>query len=161
MGTSVLAARMGAQESSPTASHSLRILVLGGTGNIGPYHVRAAVERGHRVSVFSRGFSQANLPAGVERLIGDRRGDLASIMDRDWDAVIDIATFGPGWVRSLGEAIRDRTEHYTFISTLSVYDNPGANDLTREDSPVLLMYATWLNGPCTWPKEISPTRTIQ
>jgi 2'-hydroxyisoflavone reductase len=66
-----------------------------------------------------------------------RNEDLASFANRDWDAVIDLATFGPGWVRSLGEAIRDRTKHYTFVSTLSVYDNLSANDETEEDSPVL------------------------
>ncbi|HEX7237338.1 MAG TPA: NAD-dependent epimerase/dehydratase family protein [Gammaproteobacteria bacterium] len=113
------------------------MLVLGGTGNIGPYHVRAAVARGHDVAVFSRGATAADLPAGVERLIGDRNGNLASIENRDWDAVIDIATYGPGWVRSLGEALRHRTRHYTFISTISVYDDPAANGETNEDSPVL------------------------
>jgi 2'-hydroxyisoflavone reductase len=70
-------------------------------------------------------------------LIGDRNGNLASIENRDWDAVIDIATYGPGWVRSLGEALRHRARHYTFISTISVYDDPAANGETNEDSPVL------------------------
>jgi 2'-hydroxyisoflavone reductase len=113
------------------------MLILGGTGNTGPYYVRAAVARGHDVSVFSRGITQSSLPAQVEYLVGDRNEDLTSIVDRDWDAVIDVATFGPGWVQSLGEAIRDRTKHYTFVSTLSVYENPSTNDLTDEDSAVL------------------------
>jgi 2'-hydroxyisoflavone reductase len=128
------AARASAQAGPSTP---LRILILGGTGNIGPYHVRAAVARGHRVAVFSRGATSADLPAGVERLIGDRNGNLASIENRDWDAVIDIATYGPGWVRSLGEALRRRTRHYIFISTISVYDDPATNGETHEDSPVL------------------------
>lgn len=138
VGTSLAlgAARAGAQGRF-TPAPPLRLLILGGTGNIGPYHVRAAVERGHHVSVFSRGITHADLPASVERLVGDRNGDLKSIENRDWDAVIDLATFGPGWVRSLGEAIRDRTRHYTFISTISVYDNPAKNRETSEDSPVL------------------------
>ena len=131
---SLSAARASAQADAATP---LRILILGGTGNIGPYHVRAAVARGHHVAVFSRGATSADLPAGVERLIGDRNGNLASIENRDWDAVIDIATYGPGWVRSLGEALRQRTRHYTFISTISVYDDPAANAETNEDSPVL------------------------
>src|ERR1700723_3155673 len=67
----------------------LRILVLGGTGFIGPYHVRYAVQRGHHVSVFNRGIRQADLPNEVEHLQGDRNGDLKSIMGRDWDAVLD------------------------------------------------------------------------
>jgi nucleoside-diphosphate-sugar epimerase len=115
----------------------LRVLILGGTGNIGPYHVRAAVARGHHVSVFSRGRSAAELPSGVEHLVGDRDGDLNSIHGRDWDAVLDIATFGPGWVRTLGEALKGRVGHYTFISTVSVYDNPAANKITDEASRVL------------------------
>ena len=49
-------------------SKPLRLLILGGTANIGPYHVRAAVARGYQVSVFSRGRSPAELPAEVEHL---------------------------------------------------------------------------------------------
>lgn len=128
----------GAAEQSRTAFKGLRILILGGTGNIGPYHVRAAVQRGHHVSVFSRGRTAADLPASVERLSGDRSGDLSSLEGRDWDAVLDIATFGPSWVRTLGEALRGRVGHYTFISTVSVYDNPAANRLTDETSRVLV-----------------------
>jgi nucleoside-diphosphate-sugar epimerase len=115
----------------------LRFLILGGTGNIGPYHVRAAVERGHHVSVFSRGRSAAEIPAGVEHLLGDRNGDLNSIRGREWDAVLDIATFGPGWVRTLGAALKDHVRHYTFISTVSVYDNATATKVTNETSKVL------------------------
>jgi len=123
-----------AQEESTVVSKPLRILVLGGTGAIGPFHVRAAVARGHRVAVFSRGRREADLPPGVERLVGDRNGDLQAIRNRDWDAVIDIAAYGPGWVRNLGAALGERVRHYTFISTVSVYDKPEANSITREDS---------------------------
>ncbi len=123
-------------------SRPLRLLILGGTGHIGPYFVRAAVERGHHVAVFSRGLGRAGLPAGVENLLGDRNGALGSIEQRDWDAVLDIATYGPGWVRSLGEALRDHVGHYTFISTISVYKDPAANEITTETSPVLAYHGT-------------------
>jgi len=119
------------------APRPLRILILGGTGTTGRYYVRAALDRGHRVAVFSRGKTHADFPASVESLIGDRNSDLESIKNRDWDAVIDVATFGPGWVRSLGQALQGRVGHYTFISTVSVYDNPEKNALTSEASPVL------------------------
>src|SRR5688500_18714400 len=98
-------ARAWGQDQANHAAKALRILVLGGTGAIGPFHVRAAVERGHRVAVCSRGRRRADLPASVELLVGDRNGDLQSVQNREWDSVIDIATFGPGWVRSLGEAL--------------------------------------------------------
>jgi 2'-hydroxyisoflavone reductase len=126
-----------AKESASPSSTRLRVLILGATGNIGPYHVRAAVARGHHVSAFSRGRSAADLPEGVERLVGDRNGDLSSILHRDWDAVLDVATFGPGWVRTLGEALRGRVRHYTFISTISVYDKPEEHQTTTETSRLL------------------------
>jgi nucleoside-diphosphate-sugar epimerase len=61
-----------------------RLLFLGGTGFIGPHFVEAAVARGHAVTVFNRGRSGAELPDGVERVVGDRNGDLAPIAGRDW-----------------------------------------------------------------------------
>lgn len=125
-----------------SASKRLRFLILGGTGNIGPYHVRAALARGHHVSVFSRGRSSADLPNSVERLIGDRNSDLRALEGRDWDAVIDVATFGPAWVRSLGAALQGRAAHYTFISTISVYDQPETNPITQETSKVLVYRGT-------------------
>ena len=127
---------------SSSASAPLRFLILGGTGNIGPYHVRAAFARGHHVSVFSRGRTSADLPDGVERLTGDRNGDLGAIKGRDWDAVIDIATFGPAWVRSLGAALQGHAAHYTFISTISVYDQPQTNPITEETSKVLVYHGS-------------------
>lgn len=83
--------------------------------------MRAAVARGHEVSVFNRGKSAADLPLDVERLVGDRTGDLVSIQNRDWDAVIDLQTYSPVWVRGLGEALAGRVKHYTFISTVMTY----------------------------------------
>jgi 2'-hydroxyisoflavone reductase len=126
---------LGQEKSNPTPR--LRLLILGGTGAIGPYHVRAALARGHQVAVFSRGKTRADLPATVERLVGDRNGDLGAIRNREWDAIIDLATFGPGWVRALADALAGRVNHYTLISTVSVYDNPGANRVTRESDRVL------------------------
>src|SRR5687767_6871088 len=57
----------------------LRILVLGGTGFIGPHQVRYAVARGHHVTIFTRGRRQADLPASVEYLVGDRNGQLGAL----------------------------------------------------------------------------------
>jgi 2'-hydroxyisoflavone reductase len=126
-----------AADQSPVVRKGLRILILGGTGYIGPYYVRAAVARGHRVAVFNRGRGSAQLPAVVERLIGDRNGDLESIRNREWDAVLDLATYGPVWVRTLGETLKERVKHYTFISTALVYASAVYNDRTTETSPVL------------------------
>ncbi len=60
----------------------LNLLILGGTGFIGPHLVRHAVERGHAVTIFTRGRRTADLPASVERLTGDRNGQLGALEGR-------------------------------------------------------------------------------
>ena len=71
------------------AAAPLDILVLGGTGFIGPHLVRHAVKRGHRVTIFTRGRHDAELPNEVSRLIGDRDGQLGALEGKRWDAVVD------------------------------------------------------------------------
>src|ERR1700674_3726350 len=64
----------------------LRILILGGTGVTGPFQVRYALSRGHKVTVFNRGKTHPDeLPQGVEQLIGDRNGRLHALENRQWD----------------------------------------------------------------------------
>jgi 2'-hydroxyisoflavone reductase len=112
------------------ASRPLRILILGGTGFIGPHHVSYAVARGHQISVFNRGRNNAVLPSGVEQLSGDRNNDLSALKGREWDAAIDTAVYQPSWVRSLADVVAGNVGHYTFISSAAVYDasHPGILD---------------------------------
>jgi 2'-hydroxyisoflavone reductase len=103
----------------------LRILILGGTGFTGPYQVRYALSRGHKVTTFNRGKTHpGELPAEVEQLIGDRNGKLDALKNRQWDVVIDNPTTLPVWVRDAAQILKDNTERYVFISTISVYGEP-------------------------------------
>ena len=97
-----------------------RILILGGTGLTGPHQVRYAVARGHKVTIFNRGRRQADIPAAVEQLRGDRNGQLDALKGRDWDVVIDNPTTLPVWVRDAGQVLQGKTQQYIFISTISV-----------------------------------------
>jgi 2'-hydroxyisoflavone reductase len=109
---------------------SMNILILGGTGFTGPFQVRYALERGHKVTVFNRGKTHAGeLPDGIEQLIGDRNGKLDALKDRKWDVVIDNPTSAPVWVRDVAQILKGNVERYVFISTISVYaDNSKPND---------------------------------
>ena len=108
------------------AERSLRLLVLGGTGFIGPHLVKQALLRGHRVTVFTRGRSPDSLPAGVERLVGDRDArigaGLSALRNREWDAVIDNTGYVPRHVRDSVDLLRDAVGRYLFTSTVTVYD---------------------------------------
>src|SRR5437870_1988034 len=100
----------------------LRILILGGTGFTGPYQVRYALSRGHKVTTFNRGKTHpGELPNEVEQLVGDRNGKLDSLKGRQWDVVIDNPTTLPAWVRDAAQVLQGNVEHYVFISTISVY----------------------------------------
>jgi 2'-hydroxyisoflavone reductase len=100
----------------------LRILILGGTGFTGPYQVRYALARGHKVTTFNRGKTHpGELPKEVEQLTGDRNGQLDALKDRQWDVVIDNPTTLPAWVRDAAQILKGNVECYVFISTISVY----------------------------------------
>ena len=100
----------------------LRILILGGTGFTGPYQVRYALSRGHKVTLFNRGKQPHEWPGVVEELIGDRNtSDLKALEGREWDVCIDNPTTLPFWVRDAGRVLHDKVRHYIFISTISVY----------------------------------------
>ena len=99
----------------------LRVLILGGTGFIGPHQVRYALARGHQVTLFNRGQTNPQLFPEVEKLRGDRDGDLEALKGREWDAVIDNSATIPRWVRDSAQLLKDAVGQYIYISTLSVY----------------------------------------
>lgn len=111
----------------------LRILILGGTGFIGPHQVEYALSRGHKVTLFNRGQTNPGLFPGVEKLIGDRNAPdgYASLKGRTWDVVLDNPTQIPRWVREAGAALKGNTERYVFVSTLSTYKNRGPIGITE------------------------------
>lgn len=119
----------GAPESGRGPSRDL--LVLGGTGFIGPHLVRHAVARGHRVTIFTRGKRQAELPAQVKRLVGDRNGQLDALAGQRWDAVFDDSATNPEYVRLSTQLLRDSVGRYLFTSSTGVYYpylQPGADE---------------------------------
>lgn len=123
----------------PKADRPLHLLILGGTGFTGPFQVRYALARGHRVTIFNRGNKSLDWPGPVEELVGDRNeSNLDALKDRKWDVCIDNPTTLPFWVRDAGQVLQNSVDHYVFTSTLSVYASnaePGA-----DESAALLEY---------------------
>ena len=122
--------------STPQQGQSLRILVLGGTGFIGPHMVRYAIARGHTVTIFNRGQTNTHLFPDVEKLVGDRNDDLESLKGRTWDAVIDNSASNPRWVRLSAAVLKDAVDTYLFTSTRSVYSDLSQVGLTEETGPL-------------------------
>jgi 2'-hydroxyisoflavone reductase len=114
------------------AARPLSVLVLGGTGFLGPHQIEYAVARGHRVTMFNRGSNPGMFGAAVEELIGNRDASidngLAALQgDRTWDVVIDNSGYVPRHVRDSAELLKDRCGRYLYISTVAVYDFDAAD----------------------------------
>lgn len=106
----------------------MELLILGGTRFLGRHLVEAALRRGHQVTLFNRGKSNPDLFPQVETILGNRSGDLAGLQGRRWDAVIDTCGYVPGLVRASAEALAEAVDHYTFISSISVYADESQPD---------------------------------
>ena len=104
---------------APPAKKS--ILVLGGTGFLGPHVVTSALARGHAVTLFNRGKTHPGLFPDVEKLHGDRDGHLEALANRKWDAVVDPSGYVPRLVKMSAELLAPSVGHYVFVSTISVY----------------------------------------
>ncbi|MGQ0540163.1 MAG: NAD-dependent epimerase/dehydratase family protein [Gemmatimonadaceae bacterium] len=119
----------------PRQPAKLRILILGGTGFIGPYQVQYALDRGHTVTLFNRGRTNPHLFPNVEKLIGDRNGDLKTLVGREWDVVIDNSATDPRWVELSASLLAGSVKRYLFVSTRSVYFDTSRVPMTA-DAPV-------------------------
>lgn len=110
----------------------MKILVLGGTVFLGRALVEAALEQGYEITLFNRGRTNPNIFPGVEKLYGSRDSDLAELQGRHWDAVLDTSGYIPAVVRKSARLLARQSDHYTFISTLSVYADVSTPGLDEE-----------------------------
>src|SRR5262245_36161609 len=100
----------------------LRILILGGTGFVGPHIVHAALQRGHHVTMLNRGQREPNQNgsdfARVEAVRGDRSQPTAydNLKGKTWDAVIDTAQQVP-WTRAAVEALKGSAGRFLYVSS--------------------------------------------
>lgn len=118
----------------------LKILILGGTGQLGPFIVERARANGHELTLFNRGRTGPDLFPDLEHIEGDRYTDLSGLEKavadgRRWDAVIDTFTYVPKTVTDAMDVLLPAMGRFVVISTTSVYassDEPGMT----EDAPL-------------------------
>ncbi|HNY40176.1 MAG TPA: NAD-dependent epimerase/dehydratase family protein [Bryobacteraceae bacterium] len=107
------------------APRKMKILILGGTGFLGPATVEAAQKRGHELTLFNRGKTRPGLFPNIEQLHGDRdplKGDgIKALEGRKWDAVIDNSGYYPRTVAASAKLLAPNVKQYIFISSISAY----------------------------------------
>ncbi|GHB83037.1 NAD-dependent epimerase/dehydratase family protein [Persicitalea jodogahamensis] len=123
------------------AVHPLSILILGGTSFLGPQQIAYALQRGHRVSTFTRGRTQPTVKKDifdeVESLIGDRENDLEALKNRKWDVVIDNSGNRVKWVKDTAELLKESCDLYLYTSSTGVYYPYLGKDIRENTKPVL------------------------
>src|SRR5580692_6714424 len=102
-------------------SKTKTLLILGGTGFIGPHLTQEALRLNWKVTHFNRGKSAADGVPGVETLNGDRKGQLDSLRGRSWDAVIDDTGYIPKYVKMSAELLAPSVRYCLYISSISAY----------------------------------------
>ena len=112
-----------------------QLLILGGTSFLGPHFIRAALARGHTVTLFNRGKTNPGLFAELEQLRGDReQGDLAALQGRTFDAILDTSGYVPAHVDATAQRFAGSAQHYLFVSSISVYSAFGDSAGTIDES---------------------------
>ncbi|WP_186670849.1 NAD-dependent epimerase/dehydratase family protein [Sporosarcina sp. BP05] len=112
----------------------MKLLVIGGTSFVGRHIVERSLQNGHEVVLFNRGKTNPDLFPKCRHIIGDRRAHMDQAALEHWDAVIDTSGYTPNDVKPVIEALKDKIDHYTFISTISVYDDHSKGDVNENSS---------------------------
>lgn len=117
----------------------MKILFIGGTGQISLPCVHEAVAAGHDVTLFNRGATAGDLPAGVTTIIGDFNdpASYARLGEHRFDTVCQFMAFTPDQVeRDIG-VFAGKTGQYIFISSTAAYKKSGDNYFVAETTPTI------------------------
>lgn len=111
-----------------SATQQENVLVLGGTGFFGPVLVKELIAQGYSVTLLNRGKTNPHLFPELPRIIADREtpdgSGLVALRDNSqhWDWVVDTWQGSSKAVEDSANILSNRTEHYQYVSTVSVYD---------------------------------------
>jgi nucleoside-diphosphate-sugar epimerase len=117
----------------------MRVLFVGGTGNISSACVELALERGWQVSIATRGLQPSPYGDRVDWKKGDRSEPafLQGLARQGrFDVVCEFIGFTPADIETDLKAFSGQVGQYVFISSATVYQKPPRHYLIREDAPL-------------------------
>lgn len=116
----------------------MRVLFIGGTGQISAPCVAAAAKAGHAVTVFNRGSRSDALPEGVDQVRGslDDMAALGAVADRRFDVVCQFIAFTPSDIERDVALFAGKCGQYVFVSSASAYSKPLNGHHIAEDHPL-------------------------
>ena len=121
----------------------MKVLFIGGTGNISTAVTRLAAQRGIELTLLTRGQRPADIPANVSTLTADIKDEPATaalLAHSSFDAVVDWIAFTPADIERDIRLFRGRTSQFLFISSASAYQRPVSHYLITESTPLANPY---------------------
>ena len=115
----------------------MKVLIIGGTGNISTAITRILAGRGDEVTVYNRGQTQVDIPGEYKIIVGDRYDHAAFEAQMaeagSFDCVIDMIGYAPADVESTVRAFGGRVEQVIFCSTVDVFTKRAKRYPVTED----------------------------
>jgi len=115
----------------------MKVLFIGGTGNISTPSSRLAVEKGMDLYHLNRGSTRVQI-AGVKTILGDinKPGELTGLKEHHWDVVVNWIAFTPEDIERDIALFKGKTRQYIFISSASCYQTPLSYPVITESTPL-------------------------
>ena len=115
----------------------MKVLFIGGTGNISTAASRLALERGMDLYHLNRGTTKISL-SGVKTILGDinKPNELSELANHHWDVVVNWIAFTPEDIDRDIALFKGKTKQYIFISSASCYQTPLSYPVITESTPL-------------------------
>jgi nucleoside-diphosphate-sugar epimerase len=116
----------------------VKVLFIGGTGNISTSVSRLCVERGIDLYLLNRGTRKVEIPR-AKIILGDIREPekLTSVLEgHQWDAVVNWIAFAEDDIERDIRLFSGKSKQYVFISSASVYQKPPSHPIITESTPL-------------------------
>ncbi|MCW5517000.1 NAD-dependent epimerase/dehydratase family protein [Muriicola sp. Z0-33] len=115
----------------------MKVLFIGGTGNISSASSRLAIEKGLDLYLLNRGTSK-NTIEGANVILGDinKPEELSELKEHSWDVVVNWIAFNPEDIERDITLFKGRTKQYIFISSASCYQTPLSYPVITESTPL-------------------------
>jgi nucleoside-diphosphate-sugar epimerase len=120
-----------------TPTMPLKVLYLGGTGEVSYGCIEAGLQLGQHITVYNRGTSGVALPHGALHIAGDVTDEskYQSLGRQTWDAICQFRAFDLNQTERDIRAFAGNCGQFVFISTAMVYQRPPAKLPITESAP--------------------------
>ena len=121
----------------------MKVLFIGGTGNISSACSRLAVEQGIDLYHLNRGKAKADVSDKVKTITADikKKNEVKKALEgHEFDVVVNFIAFTPDDVKQDIEIFRGKVKQYIFISSASVYQKVGGHPVITESTPLYNPY---------------------